>query len=397
MKGFNVVLLVWVLLMCSYQVCFAQSRQELEKQRLQIIKDIERTSKDLDKTKKNKEKGIEQLKVLETQINSRKKLINNLASEVKVNEKTLVQNNERIASLREKYASLTAQYGSIIRTSYLKKMASSKWIYLLSADNLNNLILRWRYITQFENFTKNKLEEIKLITEEINQKNIEITEVKKKNLEALEVSSKNVDKLAVEQKEKDQLVKKLSKDETNLLGTLKKRQKERENLNAAIEKVILAELAKAKAKEKDDGVAVKRKEIDDNDFAKNKGSLRWPIQKGKIISKFGTHDHPTIRNVQVTNNGVDFSLTSGQDVKCVFDGEIVGVTEIPGFKNMIIIRHGSYYSVYSKLDNVSVSKGDKVKRGQTIGSVTGDGDDGAEMHFELWKDKNKLNPERWFN
>lgn len=375
---------------------YSQSRQELEKQRLKIIKDIEKTSKQLENTKKNKEKSVEQFKALEQQVDSRKKLINNLQSEVKINEKLIVENESKIRELRHKHETLKTQYSTILRKSYLKKASNSKWSYLLSADNLNNLLVRWRYIHQFDQYTKQKLEEIQNLSGAIKEKNVEIEKTKEKNLATLNQTATNVKTLEKEQKEKDLLIKKLSKEESKLQENLKKRQLERENLNKAIEKIIIAELEKAKVKEKGDVAMVKKKEIDNSGFSKNKGALNYPVSKGKITGKFGTHPHPTIKNVEISNNGVDFTLPSGDNVTCVYDGEVVGVTNIPGFKNMVIIKHGSYYTVYSKLDDVSVSKGQKIKRGQTVGNVAISEEGKAELHFELWKDKSKLNPESWF-
>jgi len=374
-----------------------QSRKELEKQRMDIIREIEKTSKALENKKKDKEKNITKLKALEQQVVSRKKLINNLQSEVKLNENLITQNANKIEALREKHKELKTQYSSILRRSYLSKLSNSKWSYLLSSENLNNLVIRWRYIHQFDNYTKQKLEEINTITGEISQKNEEIEKTKKQNLNTLQETSKNIVVLEKEQKEKDALVKKLSKEEKNLSVSLKKREKERENLNASIEKIIIAELAKSKVKEKGDVAVVKKKEIDNSGFSKNQGALNWPVSKGKITGKFGTHAHPTIKNIQISNNGVDFTLPAADVVECVYDGEVVGVTSIPGFKNMVIIRHGSYYSVYSKLDQVNISKGQKIKRGQKIGEVQVGEEGIAELHFELWKDKVKLDPQKWFN
>lgn len=386
-----------VLLLFIGQIGQSQSRKDLEKQRLKIIKDIEKTSKELERTKQTKEKNLTQLKALEQQMDSRKKLISNLEAEVKLNEKTIASNTETIEVLKKRHNTLKDQYSTLLRSSYLKKMTNSKWSYLLSSENLNNLMLRWRYMHQFDHFTKQKVEEIKTITGEIQSKNEEIEKTKVQNLTNLDATSKNIVILEKEQKEKDQIVQKLSKEEEKLKVSLKKREKERENLNASIERVILAELSKAKEKEKGDAAVVKKKEIDNSGFSKNKGALSWPVSKGKITGKFGTHPHPTIKGIDVSNNGVDFTLPSGDKVECVYDGEVVGVTTIPGFKNMVIIKHGSYYSVYSKLDNVNVSKGQKIKRGQSIGQVTTDEDGKAELHFELWKDKAKLDPQKWFN
>ncbi len=395
-KSINLLLTVVLFVAGSVWVC-AQSRKDLEKQRMQIIKDIEKTSKALENTKKNKEKNLTQLKVLEQQVGSRKKLIGNLRSEVQLNEKLIQQNESRIENLRGKHEQLTMQYGSMLRSSYLKKLSNSKWSYLLSSQNLNNLIVRWRYIHQFDQYTKQKLEEIQTITGEIRQKNDEIEKTKVLNLTTLQETSKNIASLEKEQKLKDALVKKLSKEEEKLKASLKKREKERENLNASIEKIIIAELAKSREKEKGNAAVVRKKEVDDTGFSKNQGALNWPVSKGKITARFGTHAHPTLKNIQISNNGVDFTLPESGNVECVYDGEVVGVTSIPGFKNMVIIKHGSYYTVYSKLDDVIISKGQKIKRGQKIGEVQAGENGQAEVHFELWKDKSKLDPQKWFN
>ncbi len=388
---------VIILLVMMGNLLVAQSRQELEKQRLKIIKDIEKTSKALDNNKKTQEKNITQLKALEEQVSSRKSLINNLQSEVKLNEKLITQNESKIQELRQRHATLKDQYDKILRINYLKKLSNSKWSYLLSSESLNNLLVRWRYIHQFDQFTKQKMKEIQSLTGEIQLTNETIAQDREKNLKAMEQTTTNMKTLEKEQKEKDALVKKLALEEDKLKANLKNREKEREKLNVAIEKIIIAALEKAREKEKSDEKLVKKKEVDNSGFAKNKGALSWPVSKGKITGAFGTHPHPTIKNVQISNNGIDFTLPSGDNVVCVYDGEVVGVTNIPGFKNMVIIKHGSYYTVYSKLDNVVISKGQQIKRGQTIGNVEVNEEGVAEVHFELWKDKSKMNPQPWFN
>lgn len=396
MKNQSKYFLIFIVVLMS-NLLVAQSRQELEKQRLKIIKDIEKTSKALDNNKKTQEKNITQLKALEEQVNSRKSLINNLQSEVKLNEKLITQNESKIQELRQRHAALKDQYYKILRINYLKKLSNSKWSYLLSSESLNNLLVRWRYIHQFDQFTKQKMKEIQSLTGEIQLTNETIAQDREKNLKAMEQTTTNMKTLEKEQKEKDALVKKLALEEDKLKTNLKNREKEREKLNVAIEKIIIAALEKAREKEKSDEKLVKKKEVDNSGFAKNKGALSWPVSKGKITGAFGTHPHPTIKNVQISNNGIDFTLPSGDNVVCVYDGEVVGVTNIPGFKNMVIIKHGSYYTVYSKLDNVIISKGQQIKRGQTIGNVEVNEEGVAEVHFELWKDKSKMNPQPWFN
>jgi len=386
---------ILVLLLCSVFQVLGQSRQELEKQRLEIIKEIEKTTKELESTQKNKKKYQDLLKSLNNQLETRKKLINNLSSTMKFNETIIGENKQTLARLQESQEKLINQYGILLRRQYSIRKANSDWMYILSAENINRLILRWRYTRQFEQFARYKLGEIRQLSGSIAEKNQEIERTTEENRKVLEENNRNMKLLLSEQKEKDRLLQNITRNEQKLRKDLKKREKERENLNKSIERIILAELTRSKEREKDDVLVTRKKEIDNTSFAKNKGVLEWPVQSGSITGRFGTFPHPTIKNVQVSNNGIDISLRKGDAVYCIFDGEVVGVTSIPGFKNMLIIRHGSYYSVYSKLENVFVSKGDKIKRKQKIGEVISEADGKAELHFELWKDKLKLDPEKW--
>ncbi|MGB4958584.1 MAG: hypothetical protein WBO36_03855, partial [Saprospiraceae bacterium] len=284
------VLVLWIV---SATILLGQTRQELEKQRMLLLKEIEKTSKQLENTTKTKEKSISQLKVLDEQMNSRKKLIKNLQTEVSVNDQLINNNVSKIKELRERHIKLSDQYKVILRASYLKKLSHTKWTYLLSADNLNNLLLRWRYLHQFDNYTQQKLKDIQFITGEIELKNKEIARTKENKILTLNETNKNMQSLEKEQKEKDQIVKKLSQEESKLLANLNKREKDREKLNSAIEKIIIAEMAKAKVKEKEDKTTMKAKEIDNTAFSKNQGALSWPIKSGKISGRFGTHPHPS--------------------------------------------------------------------------------------------------------
>ena len=398
-RSIDIILLAGMVFFLSAKVT-GQNRKDLEQQRMQIIREIEKTTKELEKTRQSKEKNLGQLKALEDQVASRKKLLENLKTEVTVNENLISENENRIIQLQKKQTEISRQYSAIVRNVYLRNQSNSKWSYLLSSKNLNSLVMRWRYMHQFDNYTSQKLEELKQITGDIHSKNEDIRIAREKNLENLDATAKNMSILEKEQKEKDALVKKLEKEESKLKTALRKRERERENLNNAIEKVIIAELSKKseKADKPSTGAttAASRKEVDNSGFANNKGALGWPVKNGKITGRFGTHPHPTLKNVQVSNNGTDFTLNGPENVTCVYDGEAVGVTFIPGFDNMIIIRHGNYYTVYSRIREVTVSKGQKVKRGQVIGRVGPNEEGTTEFHFELWKEKSKLDPEQWF-
>jgi murein DD-endopeptidase MepM/ murein hydrolase activator NlpD len=120
------------------------------------------------------------------------------------------------------------------------------------------------------------------------------------------------------------------------------------------------------------------------------------VEKGFIIKGFGSYTHPDLKDVKFENNGIDIKTEQGATVRCIYEGKVVGVISNPLFKNAVIVSHGDYYTVYSKLDQVFVSKGDKISLKQSIGKAFTDTDtQSTEVHLEVWKGEVKLNPTDW--
>ncbi|MFD3407128.1 peptidoglycan DD-metalloendopeptidase family protein [Aquirufa sp. HETE-83D] len=130
-------------------------------------------------------------------------------------------------------------------------------------------------------------------------------------------------------------------------------------------------------------------------FAALRGRMPFPVPSGFISDHFGVHKHPTLKGVMINNNGIDIQTSPGAPVHSVYDGVVQSVVNIPGINNVVAIQHGDYFTVYSKLANVSVSVGTRVKTGQRIGSVASDEDGTAEINFQVWKNTVRQNPESW--
>ena len=127
-------------------------------------------------------------------------------------------------------------------------------------------------------------------------------------------------------------------------------------------------------------------------FTSRKGRLTWPVEQGRIVQGFGTFQHPKYKDVKVSNSGLDIGTSPSGKVLAVFEGKVVGAQFINGYQYTVIIQHGTYYTVYSNIASVSIKRGDSVSAGQEIGRV---GTERPEMHFEVWRDKQKLNPATW--
>lgn len=137
-----------------------------------------------------------------------------------------------------------------------------------------------------------------------------------------------------------------------------------------------------------------------DDFASNRGRLPFPVAgRYTVVSSFGEQQHQELKYVRTSNSGIDIQTSPGTDARAVFGGEITRVFVVPGYNNSVIIRHGNYLTVYSNLVQVYVKAGDKVATRQAIGKVFTDSEDGNTtiLHFQLWKEKTKLNPAPWLN
>jgi murein hydrolase activator len=131
-------------------------------------------------------------------------------------------------------------------------------------------------------------------------------------------------------------------------------------------------------------------------FASNKGNLPWPVQKGSISQRFGTQPHPIIPSVMISNRGINIRTEKGSEVRSVFKGEVVGKRFIPGMEYTVIVQHGNYFTVYSKLDEVVVREGQKINTGEILGRAAVEEEEiYSEIHFELWQDKNNQDPALW--
>ena len=123
--------------------------------------------------------------------------------------------------------------------------------------------------------------------------------------------------------------------------------------------------------------------------------MDWPVLSGFISNKFGEHNHPVLKNIKVKNDGIDIQTKKDSKVRSVFSGKISTVAFIPGMNNIIIVKHGNYFTLYARLKNLKVEKGDMISSGDYLADVVTNNEGTTELHFQIWKNNIKLNPEKW--
>lgn len=376
---------------------WGQNRKELEAKRKQLIEEIQQTTNRLQETQKSKAAALDRFVALQHQIGKRRQLIETLRDEVDFTEASILRTNEVIEALGNDIAHLQAEYANMLRMAFRQQYNQSTFVFLFSASNLNQLFLRWQYLRQYNRYRK---KQAKLITETQKMladkaRQLENRQREKMSLLAIQESQKTL--MDRELQDKDHLVKNLKKSESRLASELDKQQRIHQKLNDAIETMIREEMAKKRKASRtpealSESVPAVETDPISRDFQQRKGRLPWPVTKHEVIKGFGKQPHPKFKGVETVNNGVDVLSEPRAEVRSIFEGQVLGTQFIPGYQNLVIIQHGNYYTVYSNLEDVYVKREEEIGTTQVIGRLS---KDKAEFHFELWRDKVKLNPEIW--
>lgn len=394
------LLLMLCFLMMSVGAFGQQSRKDLEDKRKQLLKEIERTSSLLKQTQKNKEATFSHYITLQKQISKRQQLIETLQTEIAFMQSNVDRTSGVIEALSGDVDRLREEYASMARHAYRQKLSGSAWLFIFSAKNFNDTFRRWQYLRQYDSY-RQKQARLILETQKTLMNKINILEQRKLDkLHLLDSEKRQSEILGLEVSAKNRLLGELKDDEIRLSKELQAKEIAAAKLSAAIERVIKEEIARAgnaaKAKSPATKASTDKAVALSKDFQKNKGRLPWPVKNGVITGYFGKQQHPTIKTIEITNNGIDIRTDQGSLVRAVFDGKVAGTQFIPGYDYMVILQHGDFYTVYSNLEEVNVRKGDEVKTRQDIGKVSTDRKTNtSEVHFEIWQEKTRLNPSEW--
>ncbi len=384
----------------------AQSRKELEDKRLKLVQEINQTNQKLQETQKNKAATLDRYIALRSQVKKRQQLVATMQEEITHADSAIARSELVMGALSEDIARLRNEYAQMLRTAWRLRLQQSHLAFILSSKSLNQALKRRQYVRQYERYRRRQAKLIEETQEMLSNKIAQLEKRKQEQRNLIVSVEEQTELLRGEMVNKDKALQSLKADEGRLVKDLERREKERERFSAAIEQIIRNEMAQ-KRKEartappprkitspapasRDDSPEPAAAIADNSGFGARKGSLAWPVGGGRISRTFGPQPHPTLKGVTVPNNGVDISASAGSAVSAVHAGKVVGVQFIPGYQNMVIVQHGAYYTVYSNLESLSVGKGDEVGAGQAIGKLGNE-----DLHFEVWREKQRLNPAGW--
>jgi len=402
LKNKNLQLFAGLVFLIQTSVLFAQSSNpDIENKKVEVEKAINYTNELINETQVKKQATLTDLSMINQKITLRKSLIQALDQEKEIFLDTIFQKLASIERINTELVLLKDEYTKMIRSAYKNRNMHQRLLYIFAADDFAQAYRRMNY---YKIYAQQRQKQVMLI-EKANKRFIDEVKSLMEKMAQIEETridvSQEQEKLDSEKMLKNEVVKNLVKKEKELITTQKKFQSQADLLKNKIEQTIHEENLNGNygSTTGDNSPTTSHDEINMTDsFTAQRGKLPWPLEKGVISSEYGEHDHPDLKGIKVKNNGINIATGLNSKARVVFDGVVTRVMKVPNFNNVVIVRHGEYLSVYSNLDNVFVTKGIKVSAGQEIGTLFAPvGQQKSELHFEIWKGKNQLDPTQWIS
>lgn len=422
--------------------------KELQTKRMQLQKEISKKEHLLNANQKTVKAQLHTISTLNGQIEERKYYIAGIASDVQIiNQETDTLNNH-LAQLNQQLELRKAKYAKSLQNMYRVKSMHEKLTFLFSASTLQQAYRRLHYLKDYAGYQRILAANIMQQQGKIKLKQNELNEVRQAKHVLLNEHEQQRKKLEAQEVEKQQIVGELKKEQKGLRVEIDKTRKVASRLNAEIDRQVAIEIEKArkrameaarkralaekKAREAAEAAAEKaaitpteklaerekakretaasKKNVEpmlafsssedqklSGGFSNNRGRLPIPITGTYlIVNRYGEYNVAGMHGVRLDSKGVNIQGQPGAQARSVFEGEVASVFQVNGLSN-VIVRHGSYLSVYCNLSSVSVRQGQKVSARQSLGHVFSDPSDGGRtvLHFQLRNEKSKLNPEQW--
>ena len=422
------------------------SREDLQKQEQTLRKELEELNQLLEKTKKNKKNSLGQLEAIRSKISKRKSLINGIARQVKILDDAIYNNQLDVQRLNKDLDTLKSRYQKSIVFAYKSRSGYEYLNFLFSANSFNDAVKRITYLKSYRQNREAQASAIDLSQTDLNAKINILGANKKDRLKTLVVQNEQLKVLVVDQKEQDKIVKQLKNKEQEITAQVRQKEAQRKKMQSALLTIIRRETLEAERKEKErlaklkssnDGAktAVKNNNeaiastktssknskvgnveggltsTTDNRpysaletteegreasilFENNRGNLPWPVDRGNVYIHFGVENIPGTK-LNRKSDGIELALPKGSSVKSVANGVVKYTGDINGDLT-VFIQHGKYFSTYTHLSSINVSKDQEVRAGTLLGKSGINLDGEGALLFMINNEKGVFfDPESW--
>lgn len=416
-----------------------KAQQSIKQQQQRTNKEIKETARKIDINKQQTNKQLNLLNKLSLEISQNDEELNKLKLAIDSIDVAMVSLNDSIISLENNLSILRQNYAESLRSIRSARRSTNNIAFLFSSKTFADAYRRVRYLQQFKSWQNSKSDELKNAITTVDAAKNELVALHSTKSQTLNLVTSTQQTLLKNKEEQSQVIASLEKERAQLDAYMKQKRKEAQQLDAQLEELIKKQQeaerkrkaeAEKKRKEQERKKEKERKKDsqkpkDDNkdkaskkdktqepiidtesqaqltlssNFEGNKGKLPYPVSgKCRIVSKFGRHKHPDLQYIEINNNGIDIELLSSNEARVIFDGTVSAIFQQPGYNSIVMVRHGSYITVYANLESLNVKPGDTVKALQSLGTVFSDPDNENRciLHFEVRKETQKLDPQAW--
>jgi septal ring factor EnvC (AmiA/AmiB activator) len=424
-----------------------QSREELQKKEQELKKELSDLNRQLSETQKNKKLSLNELALIKRKVAKREELVRGINNQINELDNTIYLNELDIYRLRKELDTLKLKYAKSIVFAYKSRGSYEYLNFLFSARNFNDAVKRMAYLKSYRQNRETQAIAIAQSRTMLTQKVDVLNSNKKERLVTLTAQSEQLKVLQEDKKAQDKVVAQLKGQESVIAKQIKDKEKQRVRMQQAVMAIIKREIEEAARKDriakqkaiddakKNAAAAAPKNNTSDNSvknntaassaknnepivlakagsrpyspfesteegretsmhFEQNRGRLPWPVDRGNVFIEFGVSTVPGTKLKQ-NSDGIHIALPEGSAVKSIADGEVSYVGEVNG-DQVVMVRHGKYFTVYQQLSSASVSVGKEVKAGSMLGrsgkSIDGEG----SIIFTINNERGvPLNPDQW--
>ena len=342
-----------------------------------------------DNTAKNAD-ALSRLSLIQTKIKARQGILEETNSRIAAIDADIRTKKNEIDKAQAQLDTMTAWYGRMVHSAYKNRDPRVWYMYILSSENIGQGLRRYSFFKNLSSQMNIQASAIKESKAKLEGEKAELEKMRSEAAAMRKVQSRELESLKAEEAQVKNLSGRLKREKTRYQKELASKKKQAEALEREIRRAI---------QNATKGTAGKPKKPIDytlaKEFAANKGKLPWPAD-GAVTAHFGKQYHAVFKNLNMpSNNGINIAVAPDSPITAVFNGVVAQITVLPGYHQCILVQHGNYFTLYSKVRNVYVKTGDKVSTGQKLGTVDTIGGE-TVLHFEIWNEKTQpQNPETW--
>jgi|TARA_B100001540_G_scaffold95867_1_gene86402 septal ring factor EnvC (AmiA/AmiB activator) len=392
------IIKIFIISITFFSLAFSQRTQrdferELKAQNsaIQSLKDeIETTKKRINSENKKEKSSVRKVSNLSEEISLLQKLVKELVKEEKLlitdisrMERKINQNENNLEELRKLYAKR-------LSTMY-KKGQISNLERVLSSTSWRQAIYRSKYLKIISKIDRETHDTIRALLIEVGKQKLVLESALRKKRYLKREREKTLSQVRSKKKKEQRELTRIRKSQKELKNYLSEKQVGMNQLEVIIKK-IREDIARL---EREERIRKQQMALSSKEFPKLKGQISWPAE-GRVAAKFGRQWNPKLKTT-TENPGIDIKGKPGSEIRSVLGGVVTTITFIRGYGTTIIIDHGSgFYTVYSHVTNVETNVDSQVNSGDVIAYMGDSGSiNGSQLHFEIWGEGKKLNPENW--